>query len=217
MRVRIVNALTDHECVLECPREETVREIRSRYLPLNWHAEAYVWTGLTAEAVDALIDEDDAAAATVAAAPGVAGPGPSSRRGGRGGRGAAGAGDLDADGAHAGEGGAARSGVGPDAAAAAAGGAGLPPPRFVPLDLDRTLDENGVVGAGADDDVDAALDVDEARGSPRPSLPSPPDPRPPPPPLPCLPPTPHLLPPPRPQDFYHACLRLCWADDLTVA
>lgn len=41
--VRIKNVLTAQEATLEVPEEETVGEIRERYLVHNWHAKGYTW------------------------------------------------------------------------------------------------------------------------------------------------------------------------------
>lgn len=44
--VRIKNVLTGQESNLEVPSEETVVEIRERFLELNWHAKSYTWKAL---------------------------------------------------------------------------------------------------------------------------------------------------------------------------
>jgi hypothetical protein len=44
--VRIRNMLTSQEDHLEVPSEETIGEIRERYLDLNWHAKSYTWKAL---------------------------------------------------------------------------------------------------------------------------------------------------------------------------
>mmetsp|Transcript_21753 Transcript_21753/g.73922 ORF Transcript_21753/g.73922 Transcript_21753/m.73922 type:complete len:234 (+) Transcript_21753:162-863(+) len=41
--VRLKNVLTNQEDQLEIPAEETIEEIRERYLELNWHAASYTW------------------------------------------------------------------------------------------------------------------------------------------------------------------------------
>ena len=41
--VRIKNVLTNQEDTLEVPSEESVAEIRERYLEFNWHAKSYTW------------------------------------------------------------------------------------------------------------------------------------------------------------------------------
>mmetsp|Transcript_16506 Transcript_16506/g.35887 ORF Transcript_16506/g.35887 Transcript_16506/m.35887 type:complete len:227 (-) Transcript_16506:311-991(-) len=41
--IRIKNVLTSQEDKLEVPSEETIREIRERYLNYNWHAASYTW------------------------------------------------------------------------------------------------------------------------------------------------------------------------------
>jgi len=44
--IRIKNVLTGQEDILEVPSEETVVEIRERYLDLNWHAKSYTFKAL---------------------------------------------------------------------------------------------------------------------------------------------------------------------------
>ena len=41
--IRVRNVLTKQEGEMEVPSEETVAEIRARYLALNSHAMAYIW------------------------------------------------------------------------------------------------------------------------------------------------------------------------------
>mmetsp|Transcript_3122 Transcript_3122/g.5306 ORF Transcript_3122/g.5306 Transcript_3122/m.5306 type:complete len:227 (+) Transcript_3122:176-856(+) len=41
--IRIKNVLTSQEDKLEVPSEETIRQIRDRYLNYNWHAASYTW------------------------------------------------------------------------------------------------------------------------------------------------------------------------------
>lgn len=45
-RIRIMNTLTEQECVLEVGAEETMREILDRYLDYNRHAGSYTWKAL---------------------------------------------------------------------------------------------------------------------------------------------------------------------------
>jgi len=48
-RIRLVlikNVLTGQEDTIEVPSEETIAEIRERYLELNWHAKSYTWKAL---------------------------------------------------------------------------------------------------------------------------------------------------------------------------
>jgi len=45
-RVRIKNVLTSQEETLEVPQEETIVEIRERYLMHNWHAKSYTWKAI---------------------------------------------------------------------------------------------------------------------------------------------------------------------------
>jgi hypothetical protein len=45
--VRVKNVLTAQEDLLEVPGEESLGEIRSRYLDLNAHAASYTWKALT--------------------------------------------------------------------------------------------------------------------------------------------------------------------------
>mmetsp|Transcript_22500 Transcript_22500/g.57632 ORF Transcript_22500/g.57632 Transcript_22500/m.57632 type:complete len:228 (-) Transcript_22500:48-731(-) len=44
--VRIKNVLTSQEETLEVPEEETIVEIRERYLMHNWHAKSYTWKAI---------------------------------------------------------------------------------------------------------------------------------------------------------------------------
>lgn len=44
--VRMKNVLTSQEDCLEVPEEESLVEIRERYLELNWHAKSYTWKAL---------------------------------------------------------------------------------------------------------------------------------------------------------------------------
>ncbi len=44
--VRVRNVLTGQEHILEVPSEETLGEIRRRYLMVNAHAHSYVWKAL---------------------------------------------------------------------------------------------------------------------------------------------------------------------------
>eukprot|EP00891_Asterochloris_glomerata_P006785 jgi/Astpho2/6785/fgenesh1_pm.00103_%23_5_t len=44
--IRIKNVLTDSESTLQVPREETVADIRERYLDINSHASSYNWMAL---------------------------------------------------------------------------------------------------------------------------------------------------------------------------
>eukprot|EP00878_Enallax_costatus_P019323 GHUV01020385.1.p1 GENE.GHUV01020385.1~~GHUV01020385.1.p1 ORF type:complete len:233 (+),score=43.81 GHUV01020385.1:241-939(+) len=44
--VRVKNVLTEQEDVLEVPAEETVGQVRQRYLGLNAHAASYTWKAL---------------------------------------------------------------------------------------------------------------------------------------------------------------------------
>lgn len=46
IRVRVKNVLTSQEHEIEVPSEETLRQIRQRYLRFNWHAESYIWKAL---------------------------------------------------------------------------------------------------------------------------------------------------------------------------
>lgn len=48
VRLHLKNVLTGQEHQIEVPAEETLRQIRERYLKFNWHAEAYVWKALVA-------------------------------------------------------------------------------------------------------------------------------------------------------------------------
>lgn len=42
-KIRLKNVLTGQEHLMEVPSEETIAEIRERYLEYNWHAESYTW------------------------------------------------------------------------------------------------------------------------------------------------------------------------------
>ena len=42
-KIRVKNVLTGQEHLMEVPSEETVAEIRERYLEYNWHAGSYTW------------------------------------------------------------------------------------------------------------------------------------------------------------------------------
>uniref|UniRef100_A0A7S0YLX7 Cytochrome b5 domain-containing protein 1 n=1 Tax=Polytomella parva TaxID=51329 RepID=A0A7S0YLX7_9CHLO len=44
--IRIKNVLTEQEDIIEVPAEETLAEIRERYLALNWHAYSYTWRAI---------------------------------------------------------------------------------------------------------------------------------------------------------------------------
>lgn len=44
--IRIKNVLTEQEETLEVPEEETIVEIRERYLLHNWHAKSYTWKAI---------------------------------------------------------------------------------------------------------------------------------------------------------------------------
>ena len=41
--IRVKNVLTQQDHTLEVPEEETLAEIRNRYLAMNAHAFAYIW------------------------------------------------------------------------------------------------------------------------------------------------------------------------------
>jgi len=45
-QIRIKNVLTSQEETLEVPEEETIVEIRERYLLHNWHAKSYTWKAI---------------------------------------------------------------------------------------------------------------------------------------------------------------------------
>mmetsp|Transcript_958 Transcript_958/g.2948 ORF Transcript_958/g.2948 Transcript_958/m.2948 type:complete len:174 (+) Transcript_958:409-930(+) len=45
-QVRTKNVLTGQEETLEVPEEETIVEIRERYLMHNWHAKSYTWKAI---------------------------------------------------------------------------------------------------------------------------------------------------------------------------
>ena len=42
-KIRLKNVLTGQEHLMEVPSEETVAEMRERYLDYNWHAGSYTW------------------------------------------------------------------------------------------------------------------------------------------------------------------------------
>lgn len=42
-KIRLKNVLTGLEHLMEVPSEETIAEIRERYLEYNWHAGSYTW------------------------------------------------------------------------------------------------------------------------------------------------------------------------------
>lgn len=42
-KIRLKNVLTGQEHLMEVPSEETVAELRERYLEYNWHAGSYTW------------------------------------------------------------------------------------------------------------------------------------------------------------------------------
>ena len=44
--IRVKNVLTGQEHLMTVPSEESIVEIRGRYLELNWHAESYVWKAM---------------------------------------------------------------------------------------------------------------------------------------------------------------------------
>ena len=44
--IRIKNVLTSQHHELEVPSEETINEIKQRYLAFNTHASSYIWTAL---------------------------------------------------------------------------------------------------------------------------------------------------------------------------
>lgn len=46
-KIKVVNALTSDKDILEVPSEETIEEIRDRYLVINAHAASYTWKRLT--------------------------------------------------------------------------------------------------------------------------------------------------------------------------
>ena len=48
-KIRVKNVLTGQEHLMEVPGEETIAEIRDRYLEFNWHAESYTWKVLRRE------------------------------------------------------------------------------------------------------------------------------------------------------------------------
>jgi len=45
-RIKLVNMLTQHEHIMEVPVEETLEDIRERYLEYNQHAKSYTWKRL---------------------------------------------------------------------------------------------------------------------------------------------------------------------------
>eukprot|EP00899_Mesostigma_viride_P013111 jgi/Mesvir1/21800/Mv04191-RA.1 len=45
-RIRIKNVMTGQEDMMEVPTEETVEELRERYLDRNWHARSYTWKAM---------------------------------------------------------------------------------------------------------------------------------------------------------------------------
>jgi hypothetical protein len=48
--IRVKNVLTQQEHTLEVPAEETLAEIRERYLAMNAHACAYIWKAFVRQA-----------------------------------------------------------------------------------------------------------------------------------------------------------------------
>ena len=56
--VRVKNVLTGHEHVMEIPSEETIRQIRARYLVFNGHAASYTWKALKPNDEDVLAFQD---------------------------------------------------------------------------------------------------------------------------------------------------------------
>ena len=48
-KIRLKNVLTGQEHLMEVPSEETIAEIRERYLEYNWHAGSYTWKVLRKE------------------------------------------------------------------------------------------------------------------------------------------------------------------------
>jgi len=42
-KIRLKNVLTNQEDLIEVPADETIEEIRERYLEYNWHAASYCW------------------------------------------------------------------------------------------------------------------------------------------------------------------------------
>ena len=59
MKIRLRNVLTCHEHLLEVPREETIAEIRNRYLEYNWHADSYVWKFLRKDPISGSYNFDE--------------------------------------------------------------------------------------------------------------------------------------------------------------
>jgi len=48
-KIRVKSVLTGQEHLMEVPSEETIAEIRERYLEYNWHAASYTWKVLRKE------------------------------------------------------------------------------------------------------------------------------------------------------------------------
>ena len=51
-KIRLKNVLTGQEHLMSVPSEESISDIRQRYLEYNWHAESYAWKILRKEQPD---------------------------------------------------------------------------------------------------------------------------------------------------------------------
>jgi len=51
-KIRLKNVLTSQEYLLEVPSEESLSDIRQRFLEYNWHAESYAWKVLRRQQPD---------------------------------------------------------------------------------------------------------------------------------------------------------------------
>ena len=54
--IRIKNVLTDQTDTLDIPSEETIEEVRERYLDYNWHAKSYTWKSMRREQKEASLE-----------------------------------------------------------------------------------------------------------------------------------------------------------------
>lgn len=50
--IRIINTLTHHKELMEVPSEETIEEIRTRYLSINTHAKSYTFKDINGKLLD---------------------------------------------------------------------------------------------------------------------------------------------------------------------